>query len=88
MERLRANWDKLAIKLHLKNDDIKVIRNDNPGDSDACLIDTMALWLKENYNTQKFGVPSWRTLVKAVEKMDKALANEIANKHKGIYSYY
>lgn len=84
VERLAADWDKLALKLHLKSDDIKVVRKDNPGDTRACLIEVMVLWLKGNYNIARFGVPSWRTLVKVVEKMDKALANEIANSHRGM----
>ena len=85
VESLAADWDKLAIKLHVKNDNIKVIRKDNPGDSQGCLHDALALWLKENYNTERFGHPSWRTLVEAVVKMDNALACKIANEHRGIY---
>ena len=84
VERLAADWDKLAVYLRLRNGDIKVIRKENPGDTRACLNNTMELWLRENYNTTKFGHPSWRTLVKAVARMDKALANEIANEHRGI----
>ena len=80
---LAAVWDKLALNLHLKFDAIKVIKRDNPGDSQACLTEAMSHWLKENYNTARFGVPSWRTLVRAVQAMDTALANEIASKHRG-----
>ena len=84
VESLAANWAKLALKLHLKNDDIKTIKTNNPGDSDACLNDALALWLKENYNTKRFGHPSWRTLVKTLLKMDNQLAHEIASSHRGI----
>ena len=84
VERLAADWAKLARYLHLRNDDIVLIRKNNPGDGQACLSDTMALWLKENYSTAKFGHPSWRTLVKAVARMDMALAKDIANEHRGI----
>ena len=84
VEYLAANWDRLAIKLHLSNGDIEVIRKKTPGDDQACLNNTMELWLKENYNTTRFGDPSWKTLVKAVARMDKALAKEIANEHRGI----
>ena len=88
VERLAADWDKLAVYLHLRSDDIKVIRKENPGDTWACLNNTMALWLKENYNTVRFGHPSWRTLIPAVAKMDMALAKEVANEHRGIIGVY
>lgn len=81
---LAADWQKLAIHLLLRRNDIEVIRRNNLGDSQACLNDTMALWLEDNYNTARFGRPSWRALVKVVMKMDKALAQEIANQHRGI----
>ena len=84
---LAAVWDKFALKLRLKYDHIKVIKKDNPGDSEACLTEAMSEWLKENYNTAKFGVPSWRTLIKAVQAMDMALAHKIADKHRGMPSF-
>lgn len=85
VECLAVDWNELAIKLHLNNDDIKVLRQNNLGDTRACLNGAMELWLKQKYNTASFGHPSWKTLVKAVEGMDEALAYKIANKHRGIY---
>ena len=82
VDTLAAVWDNFALKLHLKFDDIEVIKKDNPGDSRACLTKGMSQWLKENYNTARFGVPSWRTLVTAVQAIDMALAHKIANSHK------
>ena len=85
VERLVADWPKLAHYLGVRNDDVKVMKTEKPGDTWACLHNTMELWLRENYNTTKFGHPSWRTLVKAVARMDMAHAKEIANEHRGIY---
>ena len=84
VDTLAADWDNFALKLHLKYDTIKVIKKDNPGDSRACLTEAMSQWLKENYNTARFGVPSWRTLVTAVQAIDMALAHEIADTHRGM----
>ena len=84
VDTLAAVWDKFALKLHLKYDDIEIIKKDNPGDSRACLTKSMSQWLKENYNTARFGVPSWRTLVTAVQDIDMALAHEIADTHRGM----
>ena len=84
VDTLAAVWDKFALKLHLKFDDIEVIKKDNPGDSRACLTKAMSQWLKENYNTARFGVPSWRTLVTAVQAIDMALAHKITTTHRGM----
>ena len=81
---LAADWEKIAMKLHLRYDTISAIQKDNPGDTHACLEKAISQWLKENYNIAKFGVPSWRTLVTAVETIDIGLANDIAESHKGI----
>ena len=85
VDTLAADWDKFALELHLKYDTIKVIKKDNPGDSRACLTEAMSQWLKENYNTARFGVPSWRTLVTAVQAIDMALAHKIADTHRGMH---
>ena len=43
-------------------------------------------WLKKNYNVEKFGEPTWRQLVRAVDDpaggADKALARDLATRHK------
>ena len=82
---LAAVWDRLALKLHLKYDSIDIINRDNPRDSRACLTKAIAEWTKRSYNTEKFGVPSWRMLIIAVQSIDKALAQKIAAKHNGTY---
>lgn len=82
VECLAAEWDSLALKLGLRKADIDGILKKYPRDIKACLTDAMDLWLKENYTTEKFGYPSWRTLVKAVEKMNYRLARDIADSHR------
>ena len=50
-----------------------------------CLSEVIANWLKKNYNTEKFGLPTWRWLVEVVADPaagnDRALAEVIARKH-------
>ena len=43
-----------------------------------------------NYNTEKFGVPSWRTLLKAIALVDKLHFMNLAHHHQGsiIIVYY
>ncbi|MCG8626966.1 MAG: hypothetical protein MJE68_33820, partial [Proteobacteria bacterium] len=38
-------------------------------------------WIKQNYSTQRFGLPSWRSLLKAVATMDRRLCKDLAAKH-------
>lgn len=81
---LAGEWSKLACKLRLSDDDTKIVKRNNPENIEECLKDSIVLWLKESYNTARFGHPSWRTLVIAVKDMNKALAVEIANAHRGM----
>lgn len=88
VQRLTGSWSKLAVYLHLREDTIKTIERNYPRDAQQCLHDAIVEWLKQNYNFQKFGCPSWRMLVVAVRnsKLDTSLANEIASKHRGMYA--
>ena len=55
-------------------------------DFDMALNQVLLLWLRQRYNTTRFGPPSWKMLVGAVDNKaginDHALAQEIAQKHK------
>ena len=52
---------------------------------DRCLSDVLESWLKRNYDTERFGLPTWRWLVEIVADPaagnDTALADNIATKH-------
>ena len=56
-------------------------------DSDAnrALNDVLLLWLRQKYNVGKFGRPTWRLLVEAVNKKtggnNHDLAKQIASNH-------
>ena len=57
----------------------------DPGRPNRCLSDVLESWLKRNYDTEKFGPPTWRWLVEIVADPaagnDTALADKIARKH-------
>jgi len=84
IETLAADWRKLAVRLRLKDSSMEVIQANHPGDCVSCLSDAIKDWLKMNYNVQRHGVPSWRSLVQAVAHVDKALALHIADEHRGV----
>ena len=55
------------------------------GRGDDCLSKGLYEWLKRKYDTDQYGLPSWRTLIKYIDKIDCALAGDLAKKHKGSF---
>ena len=55
---------------------------------DDCLIEMLTLWLNKNYNTERFGNPSWELLASAVKDHaggnNAALAEKITQTYGGI----
>ena len=80
--------------LRLSNDDLKAIREAYPDASkaDQALRYVLLQWLKQKYEVEEFGPPTWRMLVEAVDKEtggnNHELAKEIAHNHPatGVYS--
>ena len=83
----KANWEDIGLGLHLKSSKLSEIKMSHPGDLNGCLRDTVQEWLKKNYNTAKFGEPSWRMIVEGVAEVDNGLAQRIAGKHSGSSCY-
>ena len=81
----RAKWRNLCLILGISADDLSAIRKEQFGDTDACLQDGLTCWLKEGYDIEKHGPPTWRRLVDAVANSaggdDHTLALDIAKKH-------
>ena len=77
---LNARWKDIGIGVGLKSGQLN-----NLGNPDECLFHVITNWLKRNYNTEKFGPPTWRRLVEVVADEsggnDRALAGKIAREH-------
>ena len=93
-ESIKLNFFPLGRCLRLANDDLKAICQTYPDESasDKALNDVLLLWLNRKYKIDRFGPPTWRMLVEAVDKKtggnNHKLAKEIAHKHlAGISSY-
>ena len=86
---MAGSWRNIAISLRLSPSLIKLIASECGSDPKYCLLTALEDWLKRMYNTEKYGNPSWRTLVKAVASptggANPALAQAIAEKHSGKY---
>ena len=84
---IKAVYFPLGECLRLSNHDLKAIREAYPDESmaDQALKDVLLLWLHQKYKVERFGPPTWRMLVEAVDKRtggnNHELAKEIASNH-------
>ena len=84
---IKSVYFSLGRSLRLRNDDLDAIckKYPNESDHDAALNDVLLLWLKNEYNVESFGPPTWRMLVEAINKRsggnNHELAKQIALKH-------
>ena len=81
----KSSYYQLGRALGVQPTDLDGIREVNSRNLDLALNDVLLLWLRQKYNTLRFGEPSWRVLVKAVEDRgglnSHSLAKDIALKH-------
>ena len=85
---LAAKWEQLSGYLGLSIRLIDNIKGNHPNNNSACWNDALKHWILQNYKTEKFGSPSWRTLLRAVAEVDKLLFRVLAPKHQGICTLY
>ena len=80
-------WKGVGGALRLHPDLLNTIQADHPTNVKECLSAVLTEWLKKNYNTSRYGPPSWKLLVAAVANPaggnDCALAEQIAKKFDG-----
>ena len=85
LKNVLARHREIGSRLHLKDDQLNIIDQKNPVAARA-MEAVIVQWLKKNYNTARFGLPTWKALVDAVSNPfggnDKAEAERIASKHK------
>ena len=84
---LQGKWAKVLAGLRLPHTHQDTIKMEHPADARSCLQAVLVVWLSKNYDVEKHGPPSWRTLVKAVADpiggANTALALKIAENHPG-----
>ena len=83
----KASYYALGRALRIKAGELDTVHKQYQStDFDMALNQVLLLWLRQKYNTERFGPPTWQTLVGAVENRaginDHALAQKIAQKHK------
>ena len=78
---MKAEYYQLGIALGLRPSKMKVIQKQYPSDVQQAFNDMLYAWLRWEHNHEQHGPPTWRNLVKAVDKFNHALAMTIAQKH-------
>ena len=80
-------WNSLGGALRLRQPILYRIEKERQNDMRSCLSEMVTEWLNQSYNTERFGLPSWKMLVEAVAHRNggnnNALAIHIATKYKG-----
>ena len=88
--KIKSMWVDLGCSLRLRSADLEDIRKKYPNKSDhrdakQALHDMLLLWLEKKYNVERFGPPTWRMLVEAVNEEsggdNQELAKQIALNH-------
>ena len=82
-----AKWRGIGGGLRLRAAVLDTIQEANQGDPEECLSRVVLEWLRKNYNTERFGEPTWQGLVEVVATPaggnNNDLAAKIASKHQG-----
>ena len=72
------DWIKLGLALGLYMPTLDKIEKNRGSDIDRCKMEMLHSWLQKADGVERKGGPTWRQLISAVEKFNKALANEIS----------
>ena len=79
---LSAKWEELSGYIGLSFRAIEAIQGDGK-DTGNCWNKALKEWICQNYDTEKRHKPSWRTLLRAVAKVDKLFFDTLRRKHLG-----
>ena len=78
---LAAQWEQLGGYLGLERSSLHLIRGNHPLDNAGGWNEALNQWIKQNYKTEIHGMPSCRTLLTAIARVDKSLFKKLAIKH-------
>lgn len=85
---LRSRYFQFGIALGLAADDLEATKEEYSHNVEQALNRVILLWLRQKYDVQKHGLPSWRKLVKVISSssggQNPALAKTIAFRHQGV----
>ena len=77
-----SDYFKLGLGLGLIYNTINAIRSCCKGESDSCLLECLAAWLRKDDEVELKGCPTWYTLIEALRSINKAVADAIDEESK------
>ena len=82
---IRADYKQFGIELGLPLREMDAVRKQHQHDIPQAFTEVLVTWLKQSYNVEKYGPPTWRKLVEAVDHPaggnNHSLAKTIAERH-------
>ena len=78
---LAAKWKQLSGFMGLSYKTICTINEDNPDNSEGSWNEALMQWILQDYNTEKYGLPSWKSLLKTVSRVDQPLFEKLTREH-------
>lgn len=86
---IKAMYYQLGVELGLSPGELDAIRKENSHDADQSFNVVVLKWLRQQYEVERFGCPTWKRLVEAVESPvggnNPVLAAQMAVRHRGIF---
>ena len=83
-----VSWFDLGLVLGLYYGTLKYIQCDARSNVEQCLKEMLAAWLKQQDGVRQQGLPSWRSLTRALAHPlvnQQGLAEEIAREHQKVW---
>ena len=81
---LQANYYQFGVELALPLQELDAIEKAFHENSNRAFTEVLRTWVMHRYNIEKYGPPTWRRLVEAVDRVtgnDHELAKKIALNH-------
>ena len=84
IKKLAAWWRDIGMALGINEHKLYEIAVTHRHEVSACLANVLQEWIGRNYNTANFGIPSWRTLCRAIQTVsDNKFFKDLARSHRG-----
>ena len=84
---LAINWMDVGLVLGLRHTDLSDISTTNREKPKDCLKEALARWLKQDYDIDRNGLPTWKKMVEVAADPiveNPALATTLAQNHQGM----
>ena len=81
LKPLSNKWKDIGRGLRIKAGTLDALEQSHTHDPPHCLGEVLSEYLKQNYNTHRFGLPSWVTIEKVARSYNKRVADGILDQY-------